>query len=164
MPDSYTIRPARPEEAAVLTDLAHAAKRYWGYSEAHIELWRDDLTITAHDIETSPVYVVASASDEPVGVYGLSVDGSGFELEHFWVRPDHIGHGLGSRMFEHLHAWIAAQQGTHLRIVADPNAVGFYSAMGAQLVGEVAGYPVGRRLPLLSLPLTPTEHEHERKL
>ena len=40
------IRRADPDEAPVLTELAHAAKRHWGYPESWIENWQADLTIT----------------------------------------------------------------------------------------------------------------------
>jgi hypothetical protein len=34
---------AKPEDAAALTQIAHAAKRHWDYPERWIEAWRDIL-------------------------------------------------------------------------------------------------------------------------
>ncbi|PYS84043.1 MAG: GNAT family N-acetyltransferase, partial [Acidobacteria bacterium] len=51
------IRRAQPDEAAVLTEIAHAAKRHWGYPENWIEHWQDDLTITPDFIATNEMYV-----------------------------------------------------------------------------------------------------------
>ncbi|MFC1572541.1 GNAT family N-acetyltransferase [Candidatus Eisenbacteria bacterium] len=39
------IRPAREDEAGTLTEIAHEAKRQWGYPEEYIRLWRKDLTV-----------------------------------------------------------------------------------------------------------------------
>ena len=44
--DRLDIRRAQPHEAAALTDIAHRAKRHWGYAEELITLWRDALTVT----------------------------------------------------------------------------------------------------------------------
>ncbi|MFP4438966.1 MAG: GNAT family N-acetyltransferase [Chloroflexaceae bacterium] len=143
------IRRAEPGEAAMLTDVAFAAKRHWGYPESWIQRWHHDLTITSVQIATYPVYVAVIA-DAIVGVSILSVDGSGFELEHFWVRPDYIGQGIGRQLFAHSREFIAARCGTHLRIEADPNAVGFYQRMGAVPIGEIAVWPE-RELPVLRL-------------
>lgn len=43
---SIALRPATPADAAVLTEIAHAAKRHWGYPERWVQLWRAALTIT----------------------------------------------------------------------------------------------------------------------
>jgi hypothetical protein len=36
---------AKPQEAEALTEIAHAAKRHWGYPEPWIQNWRDILTM-----------------------------------------------------------------------------------------------------------------------
>ena len=38
------LRRANPDEAGVLTEIAHAAKRHWSYPESWIEYWREDVT------------------------------------------------------------------------------------------------------------------------
>ncbi|MDX6384664.1 MAG: hypothetical protein QOK48_2237, partial [Blastocatellia bacterium] len=51
------IRRAIPDEAAVLTEIAHAAKRHWGYPEKWIQHWQTDLTITPQFIVNHEMYV-----------------------------------------------------------------------------------------------------------
>jgi hypothetical protein len=53
----------------------------------------------------------------------------------------------------HLVARARAAGVEELRVVSDPNAAGFYLRMGACQVGEQASVPVGRRLPVLVIPL-----------
>lgn len=146
---AVTIRRALPAEAATLTAIALAAKRHWGYPEAWIEQWRPALTITPEQIDANLTYVAVIAT-EPVGLAMLSRAGSAFELEHFWVRPDYIGHGVGRQLFAYTWQCIVAMDGTHLRIESDPHAVGFYQRMGAQRIGEIETSP-GRFLPVLRL-------------
>jgi hypothetical protein len=50
---------------------------------------------------------------------------------------------------------------TWLRIEADPNAVGFYRAMGAEQIGEApSGSVPGRSLPLLAFKLADVKSLH----
>ena len=51
------IRRAVPAEADLLTEIAHAAKRHWGYPENWIREWKSDLTITPEFIATNEMYV-----------------------------------------------------------------------------------------------------------
>lgn len=47
---------AKPEDADALTEIAHAAKRHWGYPERWIESWRDTLIIRAESIAAKVTY------------------------------------------------------------------------------------------------------------
>jgi hypothetical protein len=46
-PVTIEIRRAEGPEASELTAVAFAAKRHWGYPEAWIDLWADELTVDA---------------------------------------------------------------------------------------------------------------------
>jgi hypothetical protein len=64
------IRKARPDESETLTQIAHAAKRYWGYPEQWITLWSDELTITPEAITYNERYVAIDAG-KMIGFYDL---------------------------------------------------------------------------------------------
>ncbi len=134
-PLSVAIRPARPEDAALLTALAHAAKRHWGYPERWIQAWKEDLTLTPAFIRDNAVFA-AFERGQMAGCYALGLDGRRCSLEHFWVRPEAMGRGVGRALFEHALAQAAALGADHLEIEADPHAEGFYLRMGARRVGE----------------------------
>ena len=146
------IRRARTGDAVTLTRIAHAAKRYWGYPERLIRLWKPDLTVTRDVIVSEPVYC-AVRERRIVGFYALSGSGATRELEHLWVDPDCIGSGVGARLFAHLVRRLRAMRVSRLTIASDPNAEGFYRRMGARRVGRVSSRPAGRRLPLLVIRL-----------
>jgi hypothetical protein len=50
------IRKARRGDGRELTRIAHVAKRFWGYPEKWIQLWKPDLTITSDFIHDHHVY------------------------------------------------------------------------------------------------------------
>src|SRR2546421_11153505 len=103
------IRKAVPSEAQILTRIAHDAKRYWGYPENCIEHGKEQLTITAEFIGANEVYLAIS-EDQVAGFYAIVEIGprnanprsSGkAELEHLWVKPEHIGTGVGKELLIH---------------------------------------------------------------
>ena len=95
---SLRIRRALPSEADALTQIAHDAKRHWGYPEHWIQHWQTDLTLSSDFISNNQVYV-AEQDSGIVGFYDLILPGEKAELEHMWVAPAHIGEGIGKELF-----------------------------------------------------------------
>ncbi len=115
-----TIEKANPAEAEALTAVAVAAKGYWGYPQEWIELWREELVITAKQIRAGDTYV-GRTGQEIVFVYAISpVCGTTFELEACWMAPAYIGQGYGRVLFAHLLQTVKARGGKRLEIVSDP--------------------------------------------
>lgn len=150
--DSLKVRPAKPEEAAGLTNLAHESKRHWGYPDNWISHWKDALTITPEYIEANQVRVVED-DEQIIGFYALVVTNDRAELDHMWVAPDHLGTGVGKALFVHAMRSAKGQNLTEVEILSDPNAEGFYQKMGAyragESVSEIDGQP--RVLPRLTI-------------
>ena len=148
------IRRARSTEVDQLTDIALAAKKYWGYPEHWIDLWRDQLTITAEYIDASQVYL-ALIDSKIVGFYALIDNGSIWTLDHLWVQPNSMGLGVGRRLFQHAIDLARKNGATIIEIEADPNAESFYRHLGAIRVNvnryEIAGQP--RELPVMRIDL-----------
>ena len=137
-PTPVNIRAARPTDAQRLTEIAHAAKRHWGYPEDLISLWQADLTVSPQFIVDCPVFCAVRGS-EIVGFYGLSRQQEAFEIEHLWVDPQHMGTGVGTLLFEHAVPTVRSMGGSILNITSDPHAEGFYLRMGASRVaGAIA--------------------------
>lgn len=150
-----TIRAARPEEAETLSDLALRSKAHWQYDAPFIEACRAELTISARDIEDALV-VVLEAGGRPGGFYLLreSDRPATADLDFFYIEPALIGAGYGRRLWNHLLETAAARGYRRVTIDSDPHAEGFYRAMGARRVGEVASGSIpGRTLPLLQFDL-----------
>lgn len=142
-------RVARPDEAAVLSELALRSKAYWGYDREFLEACRAELTFVADDLVARRA-VVAAAGGRVLGFYSLDGQPPDGELGNLWVDPAWIGTGLGRRLWQHA---IEAARGigfAQLRIESDPNAEGFYRAMGAHPAGVTSSGSIpGRTLPVL---------------
>lgn len=141
---NFQIRRANPDEAATLTEIAHAAKRHWDYPEAWIELWKPDLTITGDFIANHEMYV-AVANDQVMGCCALVMSERLAEIEHLWIRPAQMNRGVDRRLFEHATERAKKLGAEAIELSADPHAEGFYEHMGAVRIGEVAADVHGQR-------------------
>jgi GNAT superfamily N-acetyltransferase len=146
------IERATPQQHDKLTQIAHAAKRHWGYPERWIEIWKEALTITPEFISNNLVYA-SVVGGEVAGFYALTEAGGKLSLEHMWVDPARIGAGVGRKLFDHALKVAAGLNASSIEIESDPNAEGFYRRMGARRVGEVSSEIDGqpRVLPLLAI-------------
>jgi GNAT superfamily N-acetyltransferase len=151
---NITILRATPDQSQKLTQIAHAAKRHWGYPESWIAVWKDVLTITPDFITGNKAYV-AFVDEEVAGFYAVLDRGEKAILDHMWIMPRYIGTGVGREMFKHAVETASSLGASSIEIEADPNAEGFYARMGARRIGEnsyeIEGSP--RVLPLLIVDL-----------
>ena len=147
---------ASPRDAEILTAIAFAAKRHWGYSEEMIELWRDELTIAPSYIAANRVFS-AVAPLGTVGVAALAEHDADWWLDHMWVWPAASGQGVGRRLLDRIVGELSRERVERLKVIADPNAVGFYERLGFRRVGEHPSKPAGRMLPVLEFSL-PQSH------
>ena len=91
------LRPARPDEAALLSDLAVRSKGYWGYDEEFLAGSRAVLTVRPADVVPLRT-VVAEVDGVVAGHYMIAGAPPEAELEQLFVDPEHIGHGIGRRL------------------------------------------------------------------
>jgi GNAT superfamily N-acetyltransferase len=143
---------AELDDHTELTEIALASKGYWGYPDAWMASWKDELQITPDKIESSLVYK-AVEQGQVAGFYVLAGAGDIKMIDHLWVKPDYIGHGIGRELWMHALAQAAAQAARQVEVVSDPNALGFYLKMGAYQVGTIPSSILGRELPILRIDL-----------
>lgn len=146
------IRPARADEADLLTELAIRSKAHWGYSEDFMRACSDELTVRPGKDRQ---YFCIESDGKTLGFCGLErLDDSCIELGALFVEPDAMGRGVGKSLVEHA-TDTARQLGAQtLLIQGDPNATAFYLAAGARRVGNSpSGSIPGRRLPLFEIDL-----------
>ena len=141
---------AKPGDAAALTQIAFQAKRQWGYPEKWIRRWMDALTVTASYLRANPTFA-ARPGERIVGFASLKLGGKVAHLEHIWVVPASMGTGTATSLFRRCEREARRAGATVLKMECDPNAEGFFHAMGAVTVGRRAAR-MGREkrfLPLL---------------
>ena len=145
------LRPAKPGEGELLSELGVRSKATWGYDEAFISACRDELRVQPSDIlHEAADYIVAERAGRVVGYYALVrlADGE-LELDALFVEPECIGQGVGHRLFTHALA-VAGSRGASVLIQSDPHAADFYASHGARPFGERESDSIpGRFLPLM---------------
>ena len=147
------LRPARPDEAELLTDLCLRSKAVWGYDEAFMRACRAELTLSAADLAASSLQVAVDGNDV-AGLVQVAVEGEKADLVKLFIAPSTLRAGVGRQLFD----WAvnnARERGARwLWIEADPDAAGFYRRMGAIDDGVApSGSIPGRFLPRLKLRL-----------
>src|SRR5687768_12500924 len=144
------IRRAGPEEAGALSALGLRSKAHWGYDAEFLAACRDDLTLSVDDIASSSVYV-CDGVDAPLGFYRLVLRDDGVaELDALFVEPTAMGQGVGRSLWRHAVATAATLGCSEMIWQSDPQAVGFYLAMGARRAGDSESTVTpGRMLPLM---------------
>ncbi len=144
------LRPARPDEADLLSDLAVRSKAHWGYDAGFLAVSRVLLAVRPDDVAERRV-TVAEVAGEVAGFYALEGTAADAELSLMFVEPARIGGGIGRRLWGHAVATAAAAGITSFAIDSDPFAEEFYLAMGAVRAGTSPSAVVrGRELPRLT--------------
>ena len=147
------LRPARADEAALLTELCLHSKAVWGYDAAFMRACRAELTLTAADFATSSLQVAVEGC-EVIGVAQVTVDGENADLAKLFIAPSGLRTGVGRKLFDWAAAEARARGAGWMWIEADPDAAPFYRRMGAVDDGVVASGSIpGRVLPRLKLKL-----------
>lgn len=143
------IRPAREDEAALLSGLALRSKAVWGYSRAFLDRCRPVLAVDAAYVRSNPVYV-AEADGSVVGFCSLREREPDIEVDLLFVEPGLIGRGVGRALLVHA-LEVAAKMGYGRAVVeSDPYAEAFYLRSGGRRIGTVAStVEEGRELPLV---------------
>src|SRR5688572_23518766 len=150
---AFTIRPARPEEADLLSDLAVRSKATWGYSDEFMQQCVPLLRVTPDYIAHHPVFV-AAADDRVLGFYSLNDERYQLELDLLFVAPDALRAGVGRALCVNAFETARAAGFTQLFVESDPGAEFFYARMSGVRIGMVPStVEPGRELPLLRFDL-----------
>ncbi len=147
------LRPVRPGELALLSDLCLRSKASWGYDADFMAACRAELTLRPDELDTTHLQVADDPSG-PAGLVQMAIEEGRADLLKLFVEPAQQRRGIGRLLM----AW-AVETARHrgadeMDIVADPGAVPFYLRLGASESGWAPSDSIpGRRLPRLILRL-----------
>jgi len=149
---TYKIRSAESNEAPILSELALRSKGYWRYDAEFLADCRNDLTVTPTFIQNNWVFVIEK-ENYIAGFYGLTPSNdhnNAVEMEFLFVEPTAIGQGYGKQLWHHAIQTLTELGFQAIVLAADPNAVPFYQAMGAKIIGETpSSVRPNRMLPVM---------------
>ncbi len=152
----FKIRKVKSSESSQLTQLAHLAKAYWGYSPEFMLAFDEELTFNDEDLgDERTLFRVGTYDKQICSFYALRFDlDDEVEMTALFVEPTMLGKGLGRRLFKHAVKKARKRGAKKMMIHSDPYAEKFYIKMGAVKVGDVPSRSVdGREIPLLEYTL-----------
>ena len=134
-----------------LTEIALKSKAFWGYSNAQIESWRDDLTITTKMFKDWNIYKYL-VGNEIAGFYILNRANirTSF-LEFLFILPTYIKQGIGKELLVHAIEYCKGGSSAILNVLSDPNAESFYAKHGFKVIAERESSVPDRFLPEMEL-------------
>jgi N-acetylglutamate synthase-like GNAT family acetyltransferase len=134
--DATTIRRARVSEREALEDLQRRSSVEGPMYRAQLEAHPDAIELPAEQIAAGLVRV-AERNGVVVGFSVLFEPSDGAcELDGLFVEPDQMRTGVGRRLIEDATSIARERGATRIDVVANPQALAFYAAVGFEPAGE----------------------------
>jgi len=131
-----TIRAARGDEREALEELQRRSSMHEPMYRAQLEAHPDAIELPAEQIAAGHVRVAELDGKLAGFSVLLERDGDACELDGLFVEPASMRHGIGRRLIDDA-ARLARERGaTWIEVVANPQAVAFYEAVGFVNAGE----------------------------
>lgn len=145
------IRLAHPDDRLNLIELQRRASLVGETGEVLQRLLDEpELIDIDEELLANNEVIVAEIGSTIVGFASfIAQDGNDAELDGLFVEPSHWRQGIGRTLIEAVERELVAWQATRLRVVANPNALAFYTALGFVTVGEEKT-PLGPVAPVMA--------------
>jgi len=147
------VRDARPDEAFALEALHRRSSDVWEEYRAQLAAHPDAIEAPHHAIAEGRVRVAVDTSSRLLGFSIVKpLEGGRCELDDLFVEPDSMGRGVGRLLVDDVASRASAAGASHVDVVANPNALGFYQRVGFRVTGEIStrfgrGIRMSRDLP-----------------
>jgi ribosomal protein S18 acetylase RimI-like enzyme len=136
---TMSIRNARPDEALALEALQRRSSDVWEEYRAQLAANPDAIEPPHSAIAEGRVRVALDTLGRLLGfAVALPVRGGRCELDDLFVEPECMGRGVGRRLVDDVATRAAAAGASHLDVIANPNALGFYERLGFEITGRAA--------------------------
>jgi GNAT superfamily N-acetyltransferase len=131
-----TVRGAHPSERGALEELQRRSSMHHPMYRAQLAAHPDAIALPAEQIAAGHVRV-AEQGGVVVG-FAVLLDraGDACELDGLFVEPERMRAGLGRRLVEDAKRRARERGATRIDVVANPQAVAFYEAVGFTPAGE----------------------------
>nr|WP_294786951.1 GNAT family N-acetyltransferase [uncultured Flavobacterium sp.] len=145
------IQKAKIEDNIRLTEITKKSKAHWGYSEAQIEKWSNNLTITADYIEQNPVFNLID-ENQIIGYYSyLKEENNQVKLDNLFLLPEYIGKGFGTLLMNDFLEKMRNEKCKRIILDSEPNAEQFYQKIGFTKIGEFETSIKNRFMPIMEI-------------
>ena len=140
---------ANISDTKLLSEIAMISKSFWGYTKQQLDSLVDDLTVSEKLILETHTFNFL-VEDKIVGFYILNQQqNNNCELEMLFVLPNFIGKGIGKQLLQHAFKKAKNLKVKTVALLADPNAVAFYTSQGFKIIYKKESSIAGRFLPIM---------------
>lgn len=145
------IRLAHPDDRLNLIELQRRASLVGETGEVLQRLLDEPELIDIDEELLANNEVIVAEIDSRIAGFAsfIAQDGNDAELDGLFVEPSHWRQGIGRALIEAVERELVAWQATRLRVVANPNALAFYTALGFVTIGEEKT-PLGPVAPVMA--------------
>ena len=127
---TFTFRPTVVADLDTINQMTKRSVAYWGYEQDFLDWDPESITVFPGDLEKDTC-VVIERDGAIVGHYVLRGTPDALVLDKLFLDPAVIGVGLGRTAWNHAVATARGLGASGWTLLGDPNATGFYTAMGA---------------------------------
>lgn len=139
MSSANVIRDARPDEAYALEALQRRSSDVWEEYRAPLAANPDAIEPPHEAIAEGRTRVAVDAAGRTLGFSVTQPVRDGrCELDDLFVEPDSMGLGIGRLLVDDAASRAAAAGATHLDVIANSNALGFYARVGFKVTGQAS--------------------------
>jgi ribosomal protein S18 acetylase RimI-like enzyme len=136
MTTDISIRDARPEEARALEALQRRSSDVWEEYRAQLAAHPDAIAPPHLAIAERRVRVATDGSGSILGFsVVLPLENDRCELDDLFVEPELMRQGIGRALVHDLIERAHAEGARHVDVIANPNALGFYTRLGFEVSG-----------------------------
>lgn len=137
-----------------INSLMHASKAYWGYDQAFMDKFMQLFQLKSDYIEKNTVKLFCEFDQNQckklIGFYSFNLsEENNHELDNFFIAPDHIGKGLGKKMWDLLIEDLKLCRVKKFILWSDPGAEAFYKKMGCVKIGVKKSPMMPNRYPVV---------------
>ena len=145
-------RSANNSDLTLINALIRESKSFWGYSDSFLDQFMAQWGIKASHLAMNEVLVFEKEGDL-IGLFAFKINNENNpELNLFFVNRNHIGQGIGKKIWQHALSYALNRGWDEFKIIADPNAEQFYERLGAKTIGTFESFP-GRFVPVMTMKL-----------
>lgn len=149
-----TLSRLEPDQFDAVNAMVLRSKAFWGY-DADMMAKMETVLRLDPDAAAEGRAIAAFQTGAPMGLAQISAPyqsdtGLAVLLDLLFIAPEAIGSGLGKQLYDWALEQARLADAVSLHILSDPNARGFYTAMGARFVEDRPSELIpGRVLPWL---------------
>ena len=135
-----TLSRLEPDQFDAVNAMILRSKAFWGY-DADMMAKMEAVLRLDPDAAAEGRAIAAFQTGAPMGLAQISAPyqsdtGLAVLLDLLFIAPEAIGSGLGKQLYDWALEQARLADAVSLHILSDPNARGFYTAMGARFVKD----------------------------